>query len=204
MTPMNQSHRAIRSSRLTKATEAPLGFQSAAHPQTRRRPIRTMGTNGNGRIKYLAPVFNVTRDISHLSRWKRWLYRAVFVPFLRWGFSLGLPVLVDKDGARVDVQSIAETEAVARAIVATLGSSAFFAPNVPVNVTLPKSPVIFGGTRAPYSEVAELHEANGKREDVTFICPTTHELCIMHGSHETVPRHEVEDLYQKVKSAVAS
>ncbi len=163
-----------------------------------------MSTNGNGRIKYLAPVFNVTRDISHLSRWKRWLYRAVFVPFLRWGFSLGLPVLVDKDGARVDVQSIAETEAVARAIVATLGSSAFFAPNVPVNVALPKSPVIFGGTRAPYSEVAELHEANGKREDVTFICPSTHELCIMHSKHETVPRHEVEELYRQVKSAVAS
>lgn len=163
-----------------------------------------MGTNGNGRIKYLATVFNVTRDISHLPRWKQWLYRAVFVPFLRWGFSLGLPVLVDKDGARVDVQSIAETEAVARAIVAALGPSAFFAPNVPVNVTLPKSPVIFGGTRAPYSEVAELHEANGKREDVTFICPSTHELCIMHSKHETVPRHEVEELYRQVKSAVAS
>lgn len=174
-----KNHRAIRSSRLTMVERAE--FQSRDRHQTRRK-IRTMAIKGNGHIKYLKPVFNVTRDISHLPHWKRWLYWSVFVPVLRLGFKLGLPVLVDKAGARVDIQSIAETDAIARAIVATLGPGAFFAPQVPVNSTLPISAVIFGGTRAPYSEVSGLHEANGKREETTFVCAQTGELCSRHES----------------------
>ncbi len=168
-----------------------------------RRHRTMMGTNGNGHIKYLKPVFNVTRDISHLSRWKQWLYWTAFVPLLRVGFWLGMPVLVDKDGARVDIQTVADTDAIASAVVASIGPSAFYIKQVPRNVNLPVAPVVFGGTRAPYSEVAELHESAGRREDITFICPTTRELCTR-SQHESIPRQKVVELYEQVKSAVAS
>jgi hypothetical protein len=157
-----------------------------------------MGTNG---IKYLKPVFNVTRDISHLPRWKQWVYWWMFVPLLRLGFKLNLPVIVAENGARLDIQSVAETDAIAAAIVASIGPSAFYAPQVPVNATLPVSPVVFGGMRAPYSDVAKVFETNGKRENVTFICPRSQTPCTQ---HESVKRSDVENLYHKVKSVAAS
>ncbi len=158
-----------------------------------------MNSNGNGHVAYLKPVFHPTRDIRHLTWWQMLLW-PVFVEVLRLGFRLGLPVLIDRNGARLEVDAIAETDSIASAIVASIGPEAFYVPNVPKNVRLPKSNVIFGGQRAPYSPIAELYETAGKHE-IAVVCPLTRGLCT---NHETIPIEDVENLYNRIKTAVAS
>lgn len=157
-------------------------------------------TNGNGHIEYLKPVFHVTRDMSHLPRWKQWLFWNVFKRIMDFGFWLKLPVLIDRDGARLDIQSIADTDAIASAICAQLGPGSFYVKKVPHNLTLPKATVIFGGNRAPYSESAELYRRMGEGE-VPFLCPNTQSIC---RSHVELSQEQVQTLYEKVKTAVAS
>lgn len=109
--------------------------------------------------------------------------------------------MVAPNGARVDIQCVAETDAVASAVVAAIGPSAFYIPRVPRNVTLPVQAVVFGGARAPYSPVASLFETVGRRKDVAVVCPTSGELC---HPHESLKFSQVEKVYHKVKALAAS
>jgi len=133
-------------------------------------------TNGNLRIEF--PVFNLTRDTSHLSRWQRLLFWKIFLPFARWCYAKGLPVIVAPDGTRLVLQSICTSEATANAICASLGELAFYKKG-PVDVNLPPGEVVFGGNRFPYSDAAQMYRTNGDRE-IPVMCPWMGEPCRPH------------------------
>jgi hypothetical protein len=134
-------------------------------------------------IKYQSPVFQTTRDVSHLNWWRRQLFWHVYVPFARFCHLLGLPTVVAPDGARIEIQTIASSEAVAMANVATLGENAFYIRHVPTDVMLPTSNVVFGGNRAPMSDAAPIYEQAGRRRESTLVlCPHTGDFCRPHES----------------------
>lgn len=133
-------------------------------------------------IKYQSPVFQTTRDVSHLNWWKRRLFWQVYVPFARFCHLFGLPTVVAPDGARIEIQTIASSESVAMANVAMLGENAFYVRHVPTDVMLPKSNVVFGGQRAPMSNAASVYEKAGRRENTLVLCPHTGDFCRPHDS----------------------
>jgi len=144
------------------------------------------------------PVFRLVRDTGHLSYWQSVLFWKVYRPFAHWCHRRGLPTIVDKDGARLVLQSVATTESRARAMCGALGDdeSPAFYKDAPVDVSLPKGEVVFGGNKYPYYYIGKAADQN----EIPVVCPFTHEMC---QQHETISRSRITKLHQQIKDVVA-
>jgi hypothetical protein len=173
----------------------PLEVPDACQPRIRTKASRRTKMLALAEtIKNNYAAFDLTRDTKHLNWWQSLLFWKVYLPFAKKCYAWGLPTVVAPDGTRLVLQSICTNEATARAIVAATGPLAFFKRG-PVDVSLPKGEVVFGGNQFPYSDAAGMYRRNGQSE-IPVVCPHTQTLC---RPHDDLKRSELENLYQKTK-----
>jgi hypothetical protein len=151
-----------------------------------------------GQIKTQAVVFQTTRDLKHLSAWQRGLWY-VWFQFSLLCYWLGLPTLVAKDGARLELQAVCTSDAVAQSIMFALGDGAFWKTG-PVDMSLPRSNVVFGGDHYPLSEASKMYERRGRRE-VAILCPISETPCTQ---HESITRRDLLVVHDKLKTLATS